>query len=77
MMENVKVIISGTISVVIGILLLPISLEAVDGVLSSTTLSTNVLTDSVKSILAIVPIVLVSSVIFLVIRNMWNDLGGR
>jgi|TARA_Y100000996_G_scaffold357558_2_gene298850 hypothetical protein len=76
-MENVKVIISGTISVVIGILLLPISLEAVDGVLSSTTLSTNVLTDSVKSILAIVPIVLVSSVIFLVIRNMWNDLGGR
>ena len=76
-MENVKVIISGTISVVIGILLLPISLEAVDGVLSSTTLSTNVLTDSVKSILAIVPIVLVSSVIFFVIRNMWNDLGGR
>ena len=76
-MENVKVIISGTISVVIGILLLPISLEAVDGVLSSTTLSTNVLTDSVKSILAIVTIVLVSSVIFLVIRNMWNDLGGR
>ena len=76
-MENVKVIISGTISVVIGILLLPISLEAVDGVLSSTTLSTNVLTDSVKSILAIVPIVLVASVIFLVIRNMWNDLGGR
>ena len=76
-MENVKVIISGTISVVIGILLLPISLEAVDGVLSSTTLSTNVLTDSVKSILAIVLIVLVSSVIFLVIRNMWNDLGGR
>ncbi len=76
-MENVKVIISGTISVVIGILLLPISLEAVDGVISSTTLSTNVLTDSVKSILAIVPIVLVSSVIFLVIRNMWNDLGSR
>ncbi len=74
-MENVKVIIGGTISVVIGILLLPISLEAVDGVISSTTLSTSVLTDSVKSILAIVPIVLVSSVIFLVIRNMWNELG--
>ena len=74
-MENVKVIISGTISVVIGILLLPISLEAVDGVISSTTLSTDVLTDSVKSILAIVPIVLVSSVIFLVIRNMWNEIG--
>ena len=76
-MGGLKGAIQGAISVLLSLLLLPITLGAVNTLtaVDSNGDSTLGLDSSTLQILSILPIVLVAGAIFLVIRTSWADKG--
>jgi|TARA_B100000131_G_C18107937_1_gene608576 hypothetical protein len=76
-MGGLKGAIQGAISVLLSLLLLPITLGAVNTLTAVDTNgdSTLGLDSSTLQILSILPIVLVAGAIFLVIRTSWADKG--
>jgi len=78
-MGSLKGAIQGAISVLLSLLLLPITLGAVNTLTATSTDSNGVVTSvlgldsSTVQILSILPIVLVAGAIFLVIRTSWAD----
>lgn len=74
-MGSLKGAIQGAISVLLSLLLLPITLGAVNTLTAVDTSGDSVLglDSSTLQILSILPIVLVAGAIFLVIRTSWAD----